>query len=173
MNRRQLLSACLLAGLLGGYWFLLAQGELAQISGLETRIRGLHASQGLSELGAQGLDEYQRTADEAQAWLERVVEAHTAVGAAPELHAQVEAELQACGLAARDSRPGPVTTHERLEEQSLELSVDAEPERLLEFLYRIEESRPFCRVTELRVAPGFPEGHVRASLVLTRLWREV
>ena len=173
MSRHQLVSICLLTCMLGGYWFLMAKGELAEIDGLEAQIRNLHATQSLSELEAERFDEYQESADEAQGWLDRLEEVHAMEGSASDLLLHVDAELTACGLTALKSVPAGVLEHELLREQSLELLVECDPQSLLEFLRRMEASRPFCRVTELRVDPGMTDGSVRANMVLTRLWREV
>lgn len=171
MSRQQLISICVLAALLGGYWFLLAKGELAEIRGLQGEIRGLHSARYISELQAQQLDEHQARAEEVEAWLELVQRSHTVEGEAPEFPLFVNGVLEACELVVHENTPGPARDHEQLHEQSLELSVEGTPEDLLDFLHRMEGSQPFCRVTRLRLEPALARGQVRAALTLTRMWR--
>jgi len=173
VKRQQVISGVLLIGLLAGYWFTLGKPELREIRGLVTEIRSLQSTQNLQELQATYLQQSQMEVAEVGTWLEEVIGAHTVEDSAQDFLLQTDAELRDCGLTVTESQPGTVFARERLKEQSLELAIEGSPEKLLVFLRRMEQSRPFCRVTELRLQPGEFAEVVRARLVLTRLWREV
>ncbi len=63
--------------------------------------------------------------------------------------------------------------HDNVSEQNLELKLEGRPQDLLVFLRNMEDSRPLCIISDITVEPGNSSELVRASLVLTRLWREV
>lgn len=173
MNRARLMSAALLVALLGGYWFTLARGELREIRGLLSDLRSLQSQRSLGELRASYLATSQNETSQVHGWLETVIDSHTVEGAASDFVLQADAELRACGLKVSKTEPSSVFERQELKEQSLEVSVEGSVEDLLAFVRRMEGTRPFCRVTSMRILPQLSNQGISARLVLTRLWREV
>ncbi len=161
-----------MVALLGGYWFSLAKDELREIDDLLSEIRGLQSTQSLNELQTAYLRKCKTDSAEVRGWIDEVMELHTVEGPAQDFLLQADAALRDCHLIADSVQPGSVFERDRLKEQSLTVSVQGLPEDLLIFIRRMEQSAPFCRVTNVRIDQGSARGLVQAQVVLSRLWRE-
>ena len=172
MTVHQLLSCSLLVGMLTGYWFLMARGELAEIDAVQAEIRDLHSTLADSELQAARLEDVRAEVDEVSRWLERVQSFYATEGEAPDFLLDVAAALRECDLRPRETSPEPPRDLDPLLQQGIHVVVQGPLENVFAFLHRMEESRPLCRVTELRLQATPSSGEVRADLTVLRLWRE-
>ena len=173
MKRHQLISSLLLIGMLAGYWFLLARGELAEIRTVQAEVRTLRATLSERETAAARFEAVQGEVDEASRWLEQVQEFYATEGTAPEFLLEVAATLRACGLTPRETTPGSVQEGELLSRQGIRVVVQGTLDDVFEFIHRMEEGRPLCRATDMRLEPVQASGEIRAVLTMVRLWREV
>jgi Tfp pilus assembly protein PilO len=172
MSRHQILSSCLLVGMLAAYWFLLARGQLTEIRGVQGEIRDLRQTLTACEGETALLEQAQTDVDEVSDWLERVQTLYEVDGTTPDFLLEVANVLRACGLTPRETSPSPIRELEPLTQQSIRVVVHGRLDEVFEFLRRIEESRPYCRVTDLRIEPLPVSGEVQADLTMLRLWRE-
>lgn len=173
MNRQQMISSGLLVAMALAYWLLLAKNELAEIRSIKGEVQALRSSLIASEVAITRLEEVQGQVEEVDAWLEQAQAFYEAGEASSDFLLDIARSLKACGLTPSEASPGPVQELEPLTRQSIRIVVEGELGDVFDFLHRMEDSRPLCRVTGLLVEPATSAGEIRANLTLLRLWKEV
>jgi len=172
MQRRQLVSCGLLIVMIASYWFLLARGELAEIRDLRREVDNTRSSLITAEAASARFEEVQRQVDEVQGWIERVRGLYETGEEDPDFLLDIARAMKACGLTPSVTSPGPVEDLDPMTGQSIRLVVEGELGDVFEFVHRMEDSTPLCRVTGLVVEPARSVGGIRADLTLLRLWRK-
>lgn len=172
MQRRQLVSCGLLLVMIASYWFLLARNELAEIRDLRREVDTVRSSLITADAASTRFEEVQRQVDEVRGWIQRVQGLYETTGEDPDFLLDIARAMKDCGLTPSVTSPGPVQELDPMIGQSIRIVVEGELGDVLEFVHRMEEEAPLCRVTGLVVEPAKSEGEIRADLTLLRLWRK-